>query len=84
MIEDHVKNIRTIVARTNHFNFMAIENTFGGGWTCVERHTFKEEITEERLVSVASLIEEIIPTSGFLRSEPLFLPMQTWKCIRVG
>ena len=79
LIEDHVKNIRTIVARTNHFNFMAmentfggswtcfmaIENTFGGGWTCVERHTFKEEITEERLVSVASLIEEIIPTSGF-------------------
>ena len=79
LIEDHVKNIRTIVARTDHFNFMAmentfggswtcfmaIENTFGGGWTCVERHTFKEEITEERLVSVASLIEEIIPTSGF-------------------
>lgn len=79
LIEDHVKNIRTIVARTNHFNFMAmentfggswtcfmaIENTFGGGWTCVERHTFKEEITEERLVSVASLVEEIIPTSGF-------------------
>lgn len=65
LIEDHVKNIRTIVARTNHFNFMAMENTFGGGWTCVERHTFKEEITEERLVSVASLIEEIIPTSGF-------------------
>ena len=65
LIEDHVKNIRTIVARTDHFNFMAMENTFGGGWTCVERHTFKEEITEERLVSVASLIEEIIPTSGF-------------------
>ena len=26
LIEDHVKNIRTIVARTNHFNFMAISS----------------------------------------------------------